>query len=442
MYAQTQRQCGISLLEVLAAIFVVSIGLLGVLAVIPFGAFQVSKAQHAEYASNMLANAAEEIYIRDLLDWGFNTPSGPRQAIPSPQTRTVPSTPKPFPSETITTSLGKPAQRTITERHTTRATATPYKEAFIESFGEMVLVRIVIVVTGECIIETTTEIVPDDPNDPRIPPQTSTEHFPFRNEYSTRLYAFNCTRFLWFEPRGSDAFPPNLVHIFPLSSFQPVQARQELIKKWEEPMRGHDDLVYSTYDHKRPDFAGQNDKVQSSGKYNWFFTLMPSPADDWHRSTNVRIHSTCGCRYKESIEFSLSIPLGRDMVLVSDVNGIVTPVDILACYNRVPDYDRQVSIPSGNFTPSSRGGTITFSNVGADIVDRLTQTKYVFVSWKESSKTRGAWCKIVFLDKDVLSNRNPQIVVTGNLQNVGENIRVYIPNGVLYHKRLRSVQFK
>lgn len=52
---------GVSLMEVLASVFVIGVGLLGVLAVIPFGAFQVSKAQHAEYCSNMLVSAANEL---------------------------------------------------------------------------------------------------------------------------------------------------------------------------------------------------------------------------------------------------------------------------------------------------------------------------------------------------------------------------------------------
>jgi type II secretory pathway pseudopilin PulG len=68
MRTKRQLHTGISLLEVLAAIFVMSIGLLGVLAVIPFGAFQVSKAQHAEYAANMLANAAEEIFLGEMVN--------------------------------------------------------------------------------------------------------------------------------------------------------------------------------------------------------------------------------------------------------------------------------------------------------------------------------------------------------------------------------------
>ncbi|GHT40584.1 hypothetical protein FACS189443_1140 [Planctomycetales bacterium] len=64
---------GITLLEVLISVFIIGIGLLGVLAIIPFGAYQVSKANNAEYAANMLANAAGEIKIRKLAyptEWG------------------------------------------------------------------------------------------------------------------------------------------------------------------------------------------------------------------------------------------------------------------------------------------------------------------------------------------------------------------------------------
>ena len=57
---------GISLMEVLASVFVIGIGLLGVLAVIPFGVYQVSKTNHADYASNMLKNAENEIRVRKL----------------------------------------------------------------------------------------------------------------------------------------------------------------------------------------------------------------------------------------------------------------------------------------------------------------------------------------------------------------------------------------
>ena len=56
----------VTLMEVLASIFVISIGLLGVLAVIPFGAFQVSQGRNAEHVSNMLAAAGQDVKIMDL----------------------------------------------------------------------------------------------------------------------------------------------------------------------------------------------------------------------------------------------------------------------------------------------------------------------------------------------------------------------------------------
>jgi hypothetical protein len=56
---------GMTLMEVIASMFIVSIGLLGILMVIPYGAFQVSKARNAEYISNMLAAGAQDIKITE-----------------------------------------------------------------------------------------------------------------------------------------------------------------------------------------------------------------------------------------------------------------------------------------------------------------------------------------------------------------------------------------
>ncbi|MDR2642021.1 MAG: prepilin-type N-terminal cleavage/methylation domain-containing protein [Planctomycetaceae bacterium] len=54
---------GMTLLEVIASMFIICIGLLSVLMVIPYGAYQVSKARNAEYISNMLAAGAEDLQI-------------------------------------------------------------------------------------------------------------------------------------------------------------------------------------------------------------------------------------------------------------------------------------------------------------------------------------------------------------------------------------------
>jgi hypothetical protein len=54
-------------MEVLASMFIICIGLLSVLMVIPYGAFQVSKARNAEYISNMLAAGAEDLQITGIV---------------------------------------------------------------------------------------------------------------------------------------------------------------------------------------------------------------------------------------------------------------------------------------------------------------------------------------------------------------------------------------
>ncbi|MDR0328968.1 MAG: hypothetical protein LBI05_11800 [Planctomycetaceae bacterium] len=261
MHTKQQLHTGISLLEVLAALFVVSIGLLGVLAVIPFGAYQVSQAQHAEHASNMLANAVEEMIIREMV--------------------------------------------------------------------------------------------------PKVP---------------------STSKFVWFEPHDHTIVPSHMTY--------------DIQKIWQDIMRGQDDLVYTTYGDKRPDFAGQNNKIQSSGKYTWFFTYLP--------------------------------PENTDKV----------DVDVLACYNRVPNSDVQVKC---SFSPSNRGGTLT--GFDAKDVERLTETKYVFVSWGQENGAveGGAWCRIVFLDK---ASSNPKAIVVGNLQTADKNVHVYIPSGVMYCKQVKNVTMK
>ena len=265
-----KKQRGISLLEVLAAIFVVSIGLLGVLAVIPFGAFQISKAQHAEYASNMLANAAQEVIIRQMTN---------------PETW-------------------------------------------------------------------------DDPD-------------------------WDDAQFVWIEPRVPTDVLPHIVRFDATS----VSA------DWTELMRGQDDLVYNIYDDRRPDFRLDDDDnpvIQSSGKYTWFCTFLPSDSS--------------------------------------------VAVDVLACYNRVPEDDQQVQVSGDEFVSSRRGGTFTFPTADASLSELLSQTQYVFVTWGTSHAEGGAWCRIVFVDRSNPSS--PKIIVTGGLDAAGDNKQVYIPSGVLYHKRV------
>ena len=400
------KQNGVTLLEVLAAIFVVSIGLLGVLAVIPFGAYQVSKAQHAEYASNMLANATKEVFIRDMLN---QSKWGPNQA-------------------------------------TTMADAT---------------------------------------------------------------------KLTWFEPRDPLAPPKHIFHV--------------LAPQWLEIMRGQDDLVYTLHDNKRPGFTGQGDKIQSTGKYTWFFTYLPqitdeSLTDEFLKRALLEIITEHPSFAKLLQDFSnylrgelqdiinnnpgatpaelQAIVTGnrvrwmgelRDAVddslasrsdlsgeqlklaLLKKMHKIPPLLDVLACYNRVPVEDVQVQ-PS-NFASSNEGGTFTFSNPAC--LSQLVQTKYVFVTWelqrvKNPVKTirctvpasasaqtgglsvtisvnvtytsetfeldvadvDGAWCKIVFLDKGEASTpHQPRIFVKGELPTDLKNPQVYIPNGVLYHKR-------
>lgn len=386
----------------------VSIGLLGVLAVIPFGAYQVSKAQHAEYASNMLANAAEEIVIRKM--------------------------------------------------------------------------------THPTLWQT-------------VPPMTT----------------LDCTKFALFEPCEPLAPPHHIVHVLDI--------------RWQEIMRGRDDLVYTLHDDKRPDFSGQAGKIQSSGKYTWFFTYLPQSLDSYLQYAiveRIKAHQGYDALQKDLSDYLKSelediiavaapgadlndavnrrIPtwqreiqreVGRfidSLALTYLSRSVLEPFlmeklkevpfdylnssadcDVFACYNRVPKDDVQMQPDS--FAPSYGGGTFTLSN--ADHLELLSQTKYVLVTWwgQKTPKTLtvrvpvtakasvgsisidfgargftvsssidtvqldrlgGAWCKIVFLDKS--DPAKPKIAITGELHNMTTHDRqIYIPGGVLYHKPIKGV---
>ncbi|MCL2709337.1 MAG: prepilin-type N-terminal cleavage/methylation domain-containing protein [Planctomycetaceae bacterium] len=311
-------QNGVSLLEVLAAIFVVSIGLIGVLAVIPFGAFQVSQAKHAEYASNMLANAVVEIEIREL---------------------------------------AKPTKWGLPD---------------LKSAGEDV----------------------------------------FEMAGQSEDTTLNCTKFLWIEPHNMFD-PPQ--HIFCIGALFGLEDGTN--ERWFELMRGQDDLKYKIEGNQRPVLQFHEDgKPVSTGKYSWFFTYLPEA------------------------ESSYTGPM--DEVPLGNVERTVA-VDVLACYNRVPTDDQQVEIPRNNFTLSQGGGTFTLLP-NADILELLTQTKYVFVTWGPPRQVMGgAWCKIVFFDKSNASA--PKVVVTGALPDRirwNRPMQVLIPSGVLYHKRVEGVPIR
>ena len=190
--------------------------------------------------------------------------------------------------------------------------------------------------------------------------------------------------FVWVEPydRTNGAEPQHLLFVS-----QP---------NWQEIMRGGDDIEYTAHSDRRPDFTGRTE-MQSTGQYTWFFTFPMPHADD---RANDRI-----------------------------------PVHVLACHRRVPGDD--VFAMLDGYRPSMGGGTLTFSE--ADFMERLSQTRYVFVIWQDAGEVHGAWCRIVFLDKSDWNS--PQVIVVGDLPGDADTrMQVYIPSGVLYKMKVEVRQ--
>lgn len=66
---EISQRTGLSLFEILAAVFVLMVGLLGVLAVIPFGMYQMARVNKADFGGNCGRAALQEIKIRK---WAFD----------------------------------------------------------------------------------------------------------------------------------------------------------------------------------------------------------------------------------------------------------------------------------------------------------------------------------------------------------------------------------
>ncbi|MDR0871519.1 MAG: prepilin-type N-terminal cleavage/methylation domain-containing protein [Planctomycetaceae bacterium] len=251
---------GMTLMEVLASVFVICIGLMGVLAVIPFGAFQVSKAREAQFTSNMLVNAKNEIRLGE---WA--KPAKWREASSI---------------KTMNSNDGTP----------------------------------VINVSG----------------------------------------AVRCDRIYLVDPFDGDGKTAATGHIFPVGkNFD----HRSLI---QEALRGRDDLQFTIHNDKRTDFEGQRSKVQSSGKYTWFFTYRPTftcsdPANHTH---------------------------GNAAVPLDELNPVT--VDLLGCYNRTPGEE---GVATANYpadvVPYLNAAQITLTATTPEALD-LTKTKWLFVSWEKT----------------------------------------------------------
>ena len=61
-------RAGISLLEVLISIFVLTVGLLGIAAVIPIGRVEILQTQIADRSSTLGRDAHRELYVREYLN--------------------------------------------------------------------------------------------------------------------------------------------------------------------------------------------------------------------------------------------------------------------------------------------------------------------------------------------------------------------------------------
>lgn len=436
---------GISLIEVLAAIFVVSVGLLGVLAVIPFGAFQVSRANQAGYTSNMLINAVEEIALRKLAmpeTWEVNTletgtpptlvfsnngtehfnattstlnctrilwveTRGMRDIPPHiftigstfdnwselmrGQDDLVQTMNEESDRPQLVLKNGKPMSSGTYEWCFTYKPVTTAVTGANGAAGRLTNWRRIHLYRTIAVEETETVPDPDQVTNPG-----GTIEVPV-----TRYYP------AWFE------IPANTTTV--RNDMNAAIAAQDYPHKSPFILNSVN-LVYLI--DLMNTFALNNGKI----KYEKGGLYYDAPDPD----------ETLSGTERSNLRTYLTSSVGSYTAIAHD-----SPVDVIACYQRAPDED-MLAVPADfdiTYSPASRSGTITFHD--SKFLQALQTTKYVFLTWgTDHALVGGTWCRIVFLAK----GEQPKIIITGDLSSIStNNLHVYIPSGAVYHKHIENM---
>ncbi len=219
-------QRGITLIEVLAAIFVISIGLLGVLAVIPFGIFQVSKARDAEHTANMLDAATADVGISGMTLLGNWLSNG--SVVDRPPTYAEANG-----GAAIQYGHDKDGDGYVDE-DSSRPDYQQYKRSYIE-----------------------------DPANTTL----------------------KCNRFIVIDPQGT-TFPStgNNGRFYKVVPGAPAAFWQKITQGQDDLVYTTHRTRLSRAIEKRTDFSGQGNMVASSGKYTWFCTFVIRPANGFNSS--------------------------------------------------------------------------------------------------------------------------------------------------------------
>ncbi len=377
---------GLSLLEVLAATFVLMIGLLGMMAIIPFGLYQVSRINQADFGGNLGQTAIEEIKIRQFA-------SGTNASLFDPYERVDTDTTITTSNDTYDTLLGV-AYTAIPESDSTGA-----KVNFIRC--DVPFIVDPLAVESHCN---------DDGNPNKSSITTDLDHG--LGVYITGTAA-NPDSMCYF-PYGDSNGMPRITCELTQPPLQPdteeglnnsergdypgpYLARPFLA---EDIFYSHEDRVFAAPAlpaSRTPRPVGVPDGrggVQTYGGYSWLYMVTPQ-----NRGARYHIAKSSGEFVYIPDTITATTPPGRhtEEAVISGYD-----VDIVVFFNRNIDpsalaaTERTVTaVPTGT---GYRGGPFKIASTRADDLD-LTDTKYILLSSRQNSSsdplTSAKWYHVV-----------------------------------------------
>ncbi len=388
---------GVTLMEVLASIFVLSIGLLGVLAVLPFGNLQVSKANEAEYTSAMLAAAKGDLVASKMITdhWKNLNENGEENGgyagimeIPDGSGS----------DEPLFMTPREAYEAGYLEKNDFQGNEGPYGKNhdadgyFKNDNANNSNSKNKWPNTWQAIVDSHPELQPS--------PGMKT------------VQVADCSKFFVVDPL-STAFPGQDDRFYKVN----LGDRTDDYKKI---MLGQDDLAYTMPSHYRPDFTGQGNNVMSKGQYSWFCTFSAEPNDTF--AGNI------------------------DQVPLTDLKKPFT-VDLLGCFSRVPGDAKECVITTGVVV---NGNYLNGVSLALPSGTDLAGTKYLFVSWERNNPPDnempigGTWAKIVTATPAYEGNGVNVLLLPavegGFAGRTNTNLQVTLIPGVLYHTT-QTVEF-